>query len=56
MPGVLYIVETATIAGGTGRFAGATGAFTVQRLNDTTSGTTIGSFEGTISSPGAGKP
>src|SRR5207249_8606528 len=48
-PGVLYIEETATITGGTGRFAGATGSFTVERLFDTVTGTTIGSFEGTIS-------
>jgi hypothetical protein len=52
-PGVLYIVETATITGGTGRFAGATGSFVVERLFDTIAGTTIGSFAGTISSPGA---
>jgi hypothetical protein len=51
-PGILYIEETATITGGTGRFAGATGSFTVERLFDTIAGTTIGSFEGTISSPG----
>ena len=51
-PGVLYIVETATITGGTGRFAGATGSFTVERLFDTVAGTTTGSFDGTISSPG----
>ena len=50
--GVLYIEETATITGGTGRFAGATGSFTVERLFDVVNGTTIGSFEGTISSPG----
>jgi hypothetical protein len=49
-PGVLYIVETATITGGTGRFAGATGSFISERLFDTINGTTIGSFEGTISS------
>ena len=49
-PGVLYIEETATITGGTGRFAGATGSFTGERLYDTIAGTTIGSFEGTISS------
>ncbi len=55
-PGVLYIEETATITGGTGRFAGATGSFTTERLYDTVAGTTVGSFEGTISSPGAGKP
>ena len=51
-PGVIYIVETATITGGTGRFAGATGSFTSERLYDTIAGTTIGSFEGTISTPG----
>jgi hypothetical protein len=50
-PGVLYIEETATITGGTGRFAGATGSFTVERLYDTVAGTTEGSFEGTISTP-----
>jgi hypothetical protein len=54
-PGVLYIVETATITGGTGRFAGATGRFTVARLYDTDTGTTTGSFAGTVSSSGASK-
>ena len=48
IPGVLYIEETATITGGTGRFAGATGSFTSERLYDMVAGTTIGSFEGTI--------
>jgi hypothetical protein len=52
VPGVLYIEETATIVGGTGRFAGATGSFTAERLYDTVAGTTEGSFVGTISSPG----
>ena len=52
IPGVLYIEETATITGGTGRFAGATGIFSVERWYDMVAGTTIGSFEGTISSPG----
>ena len=51
VPGVLYIEETATITGGTGRFAGATGSFTAERLYDTITGTTTGSFEGSISSP-----
>jgi len=48
----LYIVEIATIEGGTGRFAGATGAFICERLYDPAAGTTTGYFEGTISSPG----
>jgi hypothetical protein len=48
IPGVLYIEETATITGGTGRFAGASGSFTVERWYDTVAGTTEGSFEGTI--------
>ena len=54
--GVISIVETATITGGTGRFAGATGSFTSERLYDTFIGTTTGSFKGTISSPGASNP
>jgi hypothetical protein len=55
-PGVLSIVETATVAGGTGRFADATGSFSVERLFNQVTGLTTGSFEGTISSPGAGAP
>jgi hypothetical protein len=51
-PGVLYIEETATITGGTGRFAGASGSFVCERLYDIAAGTTTGSFEGTISAPG----
>jgi hypothetical protein len=54
-PTVLAIEETATITGGTGRFEGATGSFTTERLYDTVAGTTTGSLEGTISSPGAAK-
>jgi hypothetical protein len=50
-PGVIYIVETATITGGTGRFAGATGTFVVERYFDRIQGTTTGSFSGTISPP-----
>jgi hypothetical protein len=46
--GVIAIVETATITGGTGRFAGATGSFVVERLFDRIADTTIGSFEGSI--------
>jgi len=52
IPNVLAIVETATITGGTGRFAGATGSFTAYRLFDRVALTTTGYFEGTISSPG----
>jgi len=55
-PGVLSVVETATITGGTGRFAGASGSFTVERLFNQVTGLTTGSFEGTIPSPGAGTP
>lgn len=51
-PGVIHIVETVTITGGTGRFVGASGNFVVERLYDRIAGTTIGYFEGTISSPG----
>ena len=54
-PTVLAIVEHATITGGTGRFEGATGSFTTERLYDTVTGTTAGSFEGTISTPGSAK-
>ena len=36
----------------TGRFAGATGSFTIKRLYNPATGTTAGSFKGTISSPG----
>ena len=54
--GILYIVENATITGGTGRFAGATGSFTVERLFDTAAGTTTATIDGTISSGGSSKP
>ena len=54
-PGVLSIVETATITGGTGQFAGASGSFTVKRYFDIASRTTTGSFTGTISTSGSVK-
>ena len=53
---VTSIVEHATITGGTGRFAGATGSFTARRLFDPATGTTTGSLDGTISAPGADNP
>ena len=43
------VVETQTITGGTGRFAGATGSFTLERLVNTATGLTAGSFKGAIS-------
>ena len=53
-PGSVLITERAVIDPGrsTGRFAGAEGAFTVQRLADAATGVggrTVGSFAGTIS-------
>ncbi len=52
-PGVLSIVEPATITGGTGRFVDATGSFVIRRTFFVAAGVTTGSFEGTVSSPGA---
>ncbi len=49
---IVAIEETATITGGTGRFANATGSFTIERLYDMATGETFGSFKGTISRPG----
>ena len=54
-PGVFHIVEIQTVTGGTGRFSGAKGSFTVDRLIDLTTGLTSGSFHGTITSPGAAR-
>ena len=54
-PGVVSIVETGIITGGTGRFAGAGGNFRIERLFSFATSLTSGSFEGTISSPGASK-
>lgn len=52
-PGVFLITENATITGGTGRFAGATGSFVSQRLFAPATHAVTGAFEGTVSSPGA---
>ena len=42
------IVEVATITGGTGRFGGATGSFTITRALAQSTGVSSGSFDGTI--------
>lgn len=47
-PGFLSITETGVITGGTGRFAGATGAFTLVRLYDAATGASTGTVEGSI--------
>jgi hypothetical protein len=56
-PGLVLITEHAIIdpIRSTGRFAGAEGTFTVERLADAATGVgglTVGTFEGTISAPG----
>ena len=48
-PNINRVVEKHTITGGTGRFAGATGSFTLERLVSLATGVTSGSFNGTIS-------
>lgn len=52
-PGLFSIEEVHTITGGTGRFTGAQGSFTVKRLASGVTFLTSGSYEGTITPPGA---
>lgn len=52
-PGFAIITEIYTITGGTGRFAGAQGSFSLDRSVNQATGFTSGSFHGTITSPGA---
>ncbi len=47
-PGIIAIVENATITGGTGRFAGATGSFVIHRTLVRATGAVSGSFTGII--------
>ena len=51
-PDIFSIVEVSTITGGSGRFADATGTFTIARLAHLSTGDSSGSFSGTISNPG----
>jgi hypothetical protein len=51
--GVITITEINTITGGTGRFAGTQGSFTVVRVASLVTLAFSGSFYGAISSPGA---
>jgi hypothetical protein len=49
-PNVAHIIENVTITGGTGRFAGATGTFTIDRTLDQLTGRSSGSLtDGSIS-------
>ena len=52
VPPVIHVTDIATIEGGTGRFADASGGFTTSRSVDLDHLTSSGSFNGTISSPG----
>jgi hypothetical protein len=54
-PGEIDITDIHIITGGTGRFAGTDGSFTVQRLASAITFTTSGSYHGTIASPGAAR-
>ena len=47
-PGVLSIAEVYTITGGTGRFAGATGTFTLESTLNLATGVSSGTFSGAI--------
>ena len=47
-PGVLSIVEVYTITGGTGRFADATGTFTLESTVNQATGVSSGTFSGEI--------
>ncbi len=51
-PNVFMLEEVETITGGTGRFAGATGNFTLERVVSLVTGVSSGSFSGTILNPG----
>ena len=50
-PSIFAVVDVHTITGGTGRFAGASGSFTMERLVDRTTGMSSGTLLGTIVLP-----
>jgi hypothetical protein len=50
---ILRITEIHTVVGGTGRFAGAQGSYKVERQASPVTFKTCGSFQGTITPPGA---
>jgi hypothetical protein len=52
-PNVIAISETATVTGGTGRFAGATGSIHVERMFNRATGVTTGTLDGWISTAGS---
>lgn len=52
-PNIVAITETATVTGGTGRFAGATGSIQVERVFNRATGVTTGTLDGWISTPGS---
>jgi hypothetical protein len=48
-PGIASITETATVVGGSGRFAAAGGTFTIRRVLQQATGESSGSFDGQLS-------
>lgn len=47
-PGILKVIEIYTVTGGTGRFSGASGTLTLQRVVNLATGSTAGTLDGYI--------